>query len=707
MSVRTSWCAVCRGDGASGDDLLKCKSCPKRFHLECAGLTAWPADSGKFCCAECSIGNSSGNLNLKARIRAVRASHTQLKARQVAFYQRESAQLAPFISRRKLAELQAGKAPTAKPLVIGPHEPYINATLRPYQVDGVNWILKQYALGTGGILGDEMGLGKTVQTLTFISALKAAGLPGPHLVVTPLAVLQNWSNEVKRFCPGLSVVKVHGGVAERDRLLSDPAVLGATFDIYLTTYDTLRAEEAFFTEAFLFHTITIDEGHRLKNEASSLCATLSRITVPFRLLLTGTPLQNNLHELWALLSYILPGVLTQATSSSFDEAADVEAGAMDRTVVGQARGLLESLMIRRVKSEVEGSLLPKLEYVLRPPLTPLQRDWYRILLQEGGADGAGDAAWVDTTGAEGKGGDCSSGGDDGGSGGDSGVGVGGSGGGGGGGGSSGGLLTSQQLMAKMLQLQKVVNHPKTIALTIDRDRAAAAAKHAAAAGSEFIKLPPLDSSHLPPEAREREAALRALRGERLVDSSGKLALLDRLLLRLRKAGSRALIFSQYTLTLDVLEEYATGRWGPLGTAYFRLDGTTNRIAREMDMRSFNAPGSAAFLYLISTRAGGQGINLATADTVVLYDTVRRACVRAGSFCLALRATFLSRDIPLAPLCLTFFFLSLPPRAAPPPPALPRRAVLQPPGGFAGPGPRPPHRADEAGPHLPSDRRVEL
>jgi SWI/SNF-related matrix-associated actin-dependent regulator of chromatin subfamily A member 5 len=154
-----------------------------------------------------------------------------------------------------------------------------------------------------------------------------------------------------------------------------------SYDVYLTTYDTLRAEEAFFTEATLFHTITIDEGHRLKNDASSLCASLSRVTVPFRLLLTGTPLQNNLHELWALLNYVLPGALSRATEA-FDEAVDLGAGRMDTTAVQQARGLLEALMLRRVKSQVEGSLLPKIEYVLKPPLTPLQRQWYREVLGE-------------------------------------------------------------------------------------------------------------------------------------------------------------------------------------------------------------------------------------------------------------------------------------------------------------------------------------
>ncbi|KOO22550.1 swi snf matrix actin dependent regulator of subfamily member 5 [Chrysochromulina tobinii] len=397
-----------------------------------------------------------------------------------------------------MARLTAGGAAVlakAKPLTIGAHEPYIKAQLRAYQCEGVNWLLAQYAVGTGGILGDEMGLGKTIQTLAFLSRLKAAGLPGPHLVVTPLAVLQNWANELKRFTPELSFVKIYGSASERDRLLHSAAVVQAEYDVYLTTYDTLRAEEAFFTEAFLFHTITIDEGHRLKNEASSLCASLARLPIPFRLLLTGTPLQNNLHELWALLSYILPGTLS---SESFDGAA--------------------------------------------------------------------------------------------------------------------------RLQSRLMQLQKVCNHPKAIALTIDRDRAAAAAKHAAAAGSSFIKLPPMDSSHLSAAAREDEATLRALVGPSLIAASGKLAMLDRLLVRCKAAGSRALIFSQYTLSLDVLEEYVADRWGARGRAYFRLDGTTNRIAREMDMRSFNAPGSEAFLYLISTRAGGQGINLATADVVVLYDT---------------------------------------------------------------------------------------
>ena len=376
MSMRTNWCDHCRGEAEQGQDLLKCssKDCHKRYHLECAGLRCRP--ESEWSCHECSEdgGGSRGGQQLKARVRAVKRAHAGIKARAVTFFADNRQHLAPFVAKEKLATLTAPARPSWKDLSIDGTEPYVHATLRSYQVAGVNWMLGQYGLGTGGILGDEMGLGKTIQTLAFLSALKAAGLPGPHLVVTPLAVLQNWANEMKRFTPGLSFVKVHGGQSERDRLLSDPAVLGATFDVYLTTYDTLRAEEAFFTESFLFHTVTIDEGHRLKNEASSLCGSLARVVSPFRLLLTGTPLQtrpssittsstttstftgtplqNNLHELWALLSYVLPGTLSKESLDTFDAAADLNAGQMDRTAVARARALLEAVMIRRVKSEV-------------------------------------------------------------------------------------------------------------------------------------------------------------------------------------------------------------------------------------------------------------------------------------------------------------------------------------------------------------------
>ena len=218
-------------------------------------------------------------------------------------------------------------------------------------------------------------------------------------------------------------------------------------------------------------------------------------------------------------------------------------------------------MIRRIKADVESSLKPKIEYVLKPPLTRIQRKWYRSFLES-------DASVA------------------------------------------GGMLTKEQLMKKVMQCGKVANHPKTLLLTYDRERKRYADMAKRAQGSMFIKVDKYDGERTP-EAIARETEMRGLVGEKLVASCGKLALLDRLLLAKKAEGSRVLIFSQWTLTLDVIEEYVKFRFGAMGTAYLRLDGETGRIQREMDMRSFNKPGCGIFCYLISTRAGGQGINLAT------------------------------------------------------------------------------------------------
>ena len=300
-----------------------------------------------------------------------------------------------------------------------------------------------------------------------------------------------------------------------------------------------------------------------------LCKGLARLNSPFRVLLTGTPLQNCLAELLALLQYVLPSVPLR--EDFFLSQGDPENKRLNRGLISQARDLLEQCMIRRIKSEVEGSLLPKIEYVIKPPLTQLQRKWYRSFLETDYESGAAAS-----------------------------------------------MLTKHQLMMKVLQCGKVASHPKSIVLTADRERKKNADMAKRAQGSMFVKVH--DKGPTTPEAVAAETELRNLVGEKLVSSCGKLAVLDRLMHQKKKAGSRVLVFSQYTLTLDVIEEYVKFRFGAMGAAYLRLDGTTNRIQREMDMRSFNKPGSGIFCYLISTRAGGQGINLATADTVVLYDT---------------------------------------------------------------------------------------
>jgi SWI/SNF-related matrix-associated actin-dependent regulator of chromatin subfamily A member 5 len=340
-----------------------------------------------------------------------------------------------------------------------------------------------------------MGLGKTIQTLSLFAYLKATtNLSGPHLVVTPVSVIQNWVNEIQRFTPQLSFCRISGGISERDSALSEADILSGEKDVYLTSYEMIHLEESFFADSkFRWATVTIDEGHRVKNEATQLSKSLVRIQCPFRLLLTGTPVQNNLHELWALLAYILPELFTD--SARFDEGVSILNDTLDRNLCSEASALLEGCcMLRRLKSDVEKDLLPKVQCKLYVPLTPVQRRWYRHSLTRKAV-----AATAVTVG---------------------------------------------DLYCVLAQLRRICNHPRQILLKRDAERAKARKRALTRSPHALSGLhePILDA--LTGEALEEEEELRGLTGDALVASSGKLALLDRLLLRLRTAGSRVLVFSQ-------------------------------------------------------------------------------------------------------------------------------------------------------------------
>ena len=200
MSHR-SWCDTCRGDGSKDDQLLKCTTCPRRFHPECAGLRVHPGDG--WACPICvneevedsesNNGKGRGGKNVvKKRITAVRKVHRELKASSIKFLDGQREHLVPFVNENWIGMKQSAttktngslESTTSTPITIDPKPAFVNATLRPYQVTGVNFLLGRYALGTGCIVADEMGLGKTIQSLSFLAALKNGGLPGPHLVVT-------------------------------------------------------------------------------------------------------------------------------------------------------------------------------------------------------------------------------------------------------------------------------------------------------------------------------------------------------------------------------------------------------------------------------------------------------------------------------------------------------------------------------------------
>ncbi|KAJ2602979.1 chromatin remodeling complex Adenosinetriphosphatase [Coemansia sp. RSA 1722] len=402
-------------------------------------------------------------------------------------------------------------------------------TMRDYQLRGLNWMISLFENGINGILADEMGLGKTLQVISFIGYLKHyRGIGGPHLVVVPKSTLHNWKSEFNRWVPDLDVFLLHGDKHKRAEIFDDH-LRRSDFSCCITTYEMclICKNELRKTN---WQYIIVDEAHRLKNENSMLSKLVRMFSSERRLLITGTPLQNNLHELWALLNFLLPDVF--GSSDVFDEWFQKDESDQEQ-VVQQLHKLLQPFLLRRVKSDVEHSLLPKKEINLYVGLTPMQRTWYRRILER-------DIAAIN--GAVGK------------------------------------KEGKTRLLNIVMQLRKCCNHPYLFD------------------GAE--PGPPYTTD------------------EHLVYNAGKMAVLDKLLKRLKEQGSRVLIFSQMSRVLDILEDYCQFR----DYKYCRLDGSTDHEDRVESIADFSRPDSDKFVFLLTTRAGGLGITLTAADTVLIYDS---------------------------------------------------------------------------------------
>lgn len=238
--------------------------------------------------------------------------------------------------------------------------------------------------GINGILADEMGLGKTLQSISVLGYLhEFKNVDGPHLVMVPKSTLSNWCNEFKRWCPVMKVLRFHGSKEERQEIiqtrLKSAAQGDRDWDVLITTYEVVNLEKTPLTK-IAWRYLIIDEAHRLKNEASQFSQTVRLLSTQHRLLLTGTPLQNNLHELWALLNFLLPDVF--ASSEQFDEwfNLDVDDTAAKQRMIGQLHKLLRPFMLRRLKDDVEKSLPPKSETILFTGMSTMQKNLYRQIL---------------------------------------------------------------------------------------------------------------------------------------------------------------------------------------------------------------------------------------------------------------------------------------------------------------------------------------
>lgn len=405
--------------------------------------------------------------------------------------------------------------------------------LRDYQMQGLNWLNLSWCKENSVILADEMGLGKTIQTICFLYYMfKTHQLYGPFLCLVPLSTMTAWQREFQLWAPDLNVVTYIGDVQSREMIRQYDWCFSGTkrmkFNAILTTYEILLKDKMFLG-CINWAALLVDEAHRLKNDDSLLYKALKEFNTNHRLLITGTPLQNSLKELWALLHFIMPGKFT-----TWDEFEKVHGNAMEKGYA-KLHKELEPYILRRVKKDVEKSLPAKVEQILRVEMTTIQKQYYKWILTKN--------FHALLKGRKGS---------------------------------------TSTFLNIVIELKKCCNHAMLI-------------------------KPPDDEKPMP---TQQDALQELLRG------SGKLVLLDKLLCRLKETGHRVLIFSQMVRMLDIVAEYLTKRH----FSFQRLDGSIKGELRKQALDHFNADGSADFCFLLSTRAGGLGINLATADTVIIFDS---------------------------------------------------------------------------------------
>ena len=420
--------------------------------------------------------------------------------------------------------------------------------LRDYQLEGLNWLRFCWYMRRNNILADEMGLGKTAQMVSMLNALAVEqNITGPFLVVAPLSTLPQWKMEIERWTH-LNCVIFHGNKESREMIintefhvLDDKGRLRdnrVQFDVVITNYDIFRTEFKALS-AIQWRYLVADEGHKLKNYKGKIYGLMEQLEFEHCTLLTGTPIQNNLVELWSLLHFLHP--------DKFDDVDEfmTKYDMTDRDQVKEIQKVMESYMLRRKKGDVEKAILPKEETIISVELTRIQKTFYRAFLHENAG-----TLLKQITGA-----------------------------------------SSISLQNLMMQLRKVCNHPFLIY----------------GAEDGIVKDMAGDAKY---EGKTR----REIRKRAVVDSSGKMILIDKLLPKLREDGHKVLIFSQMVRILDIIEDYLHIR----GYTYERLDGGSSENERQAAIDRFKK--EDRFVFLLSTKAGGIGINLTAADTVIIYDS---------------------------------------------------------------------------------------
>lgn len=426
----------------------------------------------------------------------------------------------------------------------------VGGTLKEYQLQGIQWMVSLYNNRLNGILADEMGLGKTIQTLGLITYLmEMKENSGPFLIIVPLSTMSNWELEFARWAPAVTVI-VFKGDSKTRRQIYENVIEKNKFNVCLATYEYVVRGKNWLKRVHWQH-IIIDEGHRIKNHESKLSLVLHKdYTSRSRLLLTGTPLQNSLTELWALLNFLLPKVFKSAESfeswfaAPFAQMGVGNVSASEETaqlteeenllIIRRLHQVLRPFLLRRLKADVlrMGEQLPdKQEHIVICDMSAWQRAMYvKIVKSE-------RILFVDRHGRK----------------------------------------RYDKLSNPAMQLKKCVNHPYL-----------------------FYQ----DHSSMVVDSPD------------LWRCAGKFDMLDACLGKFLKSGHRILVFNQMTKVVDLQARLLNYRKVP----FYRLDGTTPPDARKGMVSDFNDPSSDVNVFLLTTRAGGLGVNLQTADTVIIFDS---------------------------------------------------------------------------------------
>ncbi|QPG75589.1 hypothetical protein FOA43_002946 [Brettanomyces nanus] len=476
--------------------------------------------------------------------------------------------------------------------------------LKDYQQVGINWLTLLYKKGLSCILADEMGLGKTIQVIAFLAHLKECGSPSPHLIVVPASTLENWLREFEKFAPSLDVRPYYGSQVAREDLrmqLEDDD----GYDVLVTTYSMATGGK--LDQAFLrsrkFNVIVYDEGHMLKNSASNRYQKLMRLRGQFRLLLTGTPLQNNLRELISLLSFILPQVFTekkaeledlfdQKTSTNASKKVSIEDEKVNpllsQQAIKRARTMMTPFVLRRKKSQVMKYLPAKHNHILYCDMTTAQRDIYDISISEVRSRIKEQRRRKGMTVEE--------------------------------------IAKLPKLEGSnnyIMSLRKACMHPMIFRYLYTDDVLRVMARkikkspqyHDAYEQYIYEDMTVMSDFEINQLCHNFPRQL----GEYILPiefymHSGKVKTLMDLVQKIVSRKEKVLVFSMFTQLLDVLEKVMSFK----NFKFVRLDGSTAVDERQNIIDTFYEDETIP-VFLLSTKAGGFGINLVAATNVIIYD----------------------------------------------------------------------------------------